>query len=211
MSIIDPIPDYDLDDRRVVTSPQELRAMFHPLRGAILELVLERAATIGELAEAVERPRSTVAHHVDVLRRAELLKVVRTRRVRAIDERFYGRTARIFEVGLIQPDQVSMMTNGLAVAAAESVRAHELDDLRAIVRHARIPRQHATEFWERVLELAQDFAQLPRSGETAFGFVAGLYPTDHPTLPPTADDQQPQPVDDTATESKPHMHRRAKN
>jgi hypothetical protein len=30
--------------------------------------------------------------------------------------------------------------------------------------------------------------QLPRSGETVYGFVAGLYPTDHPTLPERDDD-----------------------
>ena len=73
--------------------------MSDSLRGTLLELVLERAATVGELAAAVGRPKSSVAHHVGVLVDAGLLKVVRTRRVRAIDERFYGRTARIFYVG----------------------------------------------------------------------------------------------------------------
>ena len=93
MSINHEYPDYELDERRVVTSPDEIKAMFDPLRGTLLDLVLERAATVAELAQAVGRPKSTVAHHVNVLVDAGLLKVVRTRRVRAIDERFYGRTA----------------------------------------------------------------------------------------------------------------------
>ena len=50
------VPDYDLEDLRVVSSPRELRAMAHPLRAAILDLLLERAATVGELAAAVGRP-----------------------------------------------------------------------------------------------------------------------------------------------------------
>ncbi len=69
------------------------------------------------------------------------------------------------------------------MAAAESGPAHEADDLRAIIRHARIPRERAAEFWERVFQLTHEFTRLPRSGATVYGFVAGLYPTDYPTLP----------------------------
>jgi len=143
MSSIVQAPDYELEDLRVVSSPRELRAMAHPLRATILDLLLERAATVGELAAAVGRPPGTVAHHVGVLADAGMLKVVRTRRVRAIDERFYGRTARIFYVGVIRPEQARMLTNNLSVAAAESEPAHQADDLRAIIRHARIPRELA--------------------------------------------------------------------
>jgi len=177
------VPDYDLEDLRVVSSPRELRAMAGPLRSTILDLVLERAATVGELAAAAGRPKSTVAHHVAVLVDAKMLKVVRTRKVRAMDERFYGRTARIFYVGAIRPEQARVLANDLSAAAAESVPAHEADDLRAIFRHARIPRERAAEFWERVFHLAREFMQLPRSGETVYGFVAGLYPAEYPTLP----------------------------
>ena len=179
------IPDYDLEDLRVVSSPQELRAMADPLRNTILDLVLERSATVAELASAVDRPKSTVAYHVGILMGAGMLKVVRTRRVRAIDERSYGRTARIFYVGIIRPEQARALANYLSVAAAESGPAHEADDLRAILRHARIPRERAAEFWARVFQLTYEFMQLPRSGETVYGFVAGLYPTEYPTLPDT--------------------------
>lgn len=188
MSIDREYPDYELDERRVVTSPDELKAMFDPLRGTLLDLVLERAATVSELAAAVGRPKSTVAHHVNVLVDAGLLKVVRTRRVRAIDERFYGRTARQFQVGVIRPEQLPDVTNSLTQAAAESVPAHEADDLRAIWRHVRIPRETAKEFWTRVADLADEYSRLPRDGDTVHAFVAALYPTvDHPVLPPPDD------------------------
>jgi hypothetical protein len=141
---------------------------------------------VAELAAAVRRPKSTVAHHVNVLVKAGMLRVVRTRRVRAIDERYYGRTARVFYVGVVNrpgEDPTTVFANVLSVAAAESVPAHEADDLRTILRHARIPAQRAAEFWERVLALSREFAQQRRSGDTVYGFAAGLYPTDFPTLP----------------------------
>jgi hypothetical protein len=125
-----------------------------------------------------------VAYHVGVLVDAGLLKVVRTRKVRAIDERFYGRTARIFYVGAIAPEQVQYISNHLAEAAAESAPAHRADTLRAVLRHARISRERAAEFWDRVFELVTEFSSLPRSGDTVYGFVAGLYPAEHPSLPP---------------------------
>jgi len=180
------IPDYELADRLAVTTPVQLRAIADPLRTTILDLLLERAATVAELAAAVQRPKSTVAHHVNVLVEAGMLRVVRTRRIRAIDERYYGRTARVVYVGVVNrpgEDPTTVHANALSVAAAESVPAHEADDLRTIFRHARIPAEHATEFWERVMELAREFAALPRSGDTVYGFAAGLYPTDYPTLP----------------------------
>jgi DNA-binding transcriptional ArsR family regulator len=191
MSSNHPLPDYQLDDLRIVTAPAELKAMFHRLRGTLLDLVLERAATVNELAAAVDRPPSTVAYHVGVLTKAGLLKVVRTRKKRAIDERFYGRTARVFYVGEIQPEQLATITNLLVEAADESVPAQQADNLRAVSRHARIPHERAAEFWESVFELARRFSALPRAGDTTYAFVAGLYPSDYPSLPDpdTPDDQ----------------------
>lgn len=185
ISINRQFPDYDLVDRTVITKPAELRAIADPLRSTILDLVLERAATVTELAGAVGRPKSTVAHHVKVLVEAGMLRVVRTRRVRAIEERFYGRTARLFFVGPVPLEEVTPppWTNYLADAAAESLPAYQADRMFANIRHARITRERAAAFWERVNELITEFSQLPREGDTVYGFVAGLYPTDHPTLP----------------------------
>ncbi len=187
-----PLPDYDLEHVRTVTSSEQLKGIFDPFRSSLLELLLERAATVSELAAAVGRPKSTVAYHVSALLDADLVRVVRTRRVRAIEERFYGRTARIFYVGTIRPEQLELIPNLLSYAAAESVPSHQLDRMRAILRHSRISRSQATEFWDRVFALVADFSALPRDGEETFGFVAGLYPTEHPlpTLPPPSGDAE---------------------
>jgi DNA-binding transcriptional ArsR family regulator len=184
-------PDYDLADRIALTTPSQVKAISHPLRTTILGLLHERAATVSELAVAVERPKSTVAHHVKVLTEAGLVQVVRTRRVRAIEERFYGRTARMFYVGVERsPDGDDMPRdfNDFEVAARESVAAFRDGKLWGFVRHARISEQQASEFWERMAVLVAEFEQLPRSGETVYGFAVGVYPTDYPTLPGGSDD-----------------------
>ena len=80
------VPDYELPDIVVADQPHQLKALGDRARMAILDLVLERAASVMELAAALGKPKSTVAHHVQVLQRAGLLRVVRTRKVRAITE-----------------------------------------------------------------------------------------------------------------------------
>ncbi|MER7333847.1 MULTISPECIES: helix-turn-helix domain-containing protein [unclassified Micromonospora] len=186
MSVNQRIPDYDLEEMLVVTAPEQLRALADPLRDTLLELLLERAATVTEMAQAVDRPKSSVAYHVKLLVDVGLLRVVRTRRVRAIEERYYGRVARTFYVGVLsrsEDKQVVAAINGLAQATAESAAAHAADELRCTLVHARIPVEEVRNFWAQVQELARRFAQIPRAGDQVYGFVAGLYPTDAPTLP----------------------------
>lgn len=179
-------PGYELADRIALTEPSQVKAIGHPLRTTILQLLHERAATVTELASALERPKSTVAHHVDVLARNGLLQVVRTRKVRAIEERFYGRTARMFYIAA-EPSQAATSGdfNDFEVAARESAAAFEEGRLWGFIRHARISRDQASEFWDRMAELVDEFERLPRSGDTTYGFAVGIYPTAHPALPDT--------------------------
>jgi DNA-binding transcriptional ArsR family regulator len=179
-------PDYELADRIALTQPSQVRALSHPVRTAVLGLLHERAATVSELAVALGRPKSTVAHHVKVLVEAGLLQVVRTRRVRAIEERFYGRTARMFYVGVersAEGEEMPRDFNDFEVAARESEAAYRDGKLWGFIRHARITEAQASAFWERMAQLVEEFDRLPRSGETMYGFAVGVYPTDAPTLP----------------------------
>lgn len=185
-----PPPDYDLADRIALTETAQVKALSHPIRNTILGLLHERAATVTELAAAVERPKSTVAHHVKVLADAGLLQVVRTRRVRAIEERFYGRTARLFHVAVergADAEELPRDFNDFEVAAQESAQAFRDGKLWGFIRHARITEAQASEFWERMAELVTEFDRLPRAGDTMYGFAVGVYPTDQPTLPDSGD------------------------
>lgn len=189
-----PPPGYELADRLALTTPAQVRAISHQLRTTLLGLLLEREATVTELAAAVRRPKSTVAHHVTVLAGAGLVRVVRTRRVRAIDERFYGRTARLFYVSIDDADDTDALPldfNDFQVAARESAAAFEDRRLWGFIRHARISEDQAGEFWERIASLVREFDELPRSGGTVYGFAAGIYPTDHPRLADVPDGTAP--------------------
>lgn len=176
--------DYDLAETVIADTPARLKALGNPLRTLLLDLVLERAMSVTELAERVGRPRGSVAHHVDVLCRVGLLQVVATRRVRAVDERFYGRTAET----IVFPDHMSdgdlpFFADARSEAAFD-VPEHEQAG-GFTLRHARIPVEAVNEFVERLMALSLEFAHHPRGGSREYALLVGVFPTNRPVAPVT--------------------------
>jgi DNA-binding transcriptional ArsR family regulator len=175
-------PGYSLLDTIPIDTPERMRAVADPVRTLIADLVLERAMTVTELAARVGRAKGTVAHHVDVLCDTGLLQVVGTRKVRAIEERFYGRTARTYVYPAHEGDGLPFV----AEARDQWDRArHDAEEVGGFtLRHARIPTELADEFWERVERLAIEFTQSSRDGDVEYAFYAGVFPTNRPVAPP---------------------------
>lgn len=172
---------YDLEEKIHADSPARLKALGNPLRTLILDLVLERAMTVTEIAERVGKPRGSVAHHVDVLVGVGLLKVTATRRVRALEERFYGRTAHTI---VFPPEARYGDLPFIADARAQADLSDDCaNDGGFTLRHARIPAELANEFTERVMALAKEFTQLPRGGTREYAFLAGVFATKRPVAP----------------------------
>ncbi|WP_053204563.1 ArsR family transcriptional regulator [Jiangella muralis] len=187
-------PDYELADELELNDPAQYRALFDETRMKIANLLLERAATTTELAAALDKPKGTVGHHLKVLEYAGLVHVVRTKLVRAIEARYYGRTARVFlyhdwdrasfeGIGL-EPKGVLTET----VAEISQLPA-ELQDLPMTTnaRYARIPVERAEEWRQRLFELLNEFARQPRGGEVTYGLLVGIFPTQRGHLPDPED------------------------
>jgi DNA-binding transcriptional ArsR family regulator len=181
MSDIPDPPGYNLDDTVLIDTPERMRAIADPVRTLIADLVLERAMTVTELASRVSRAKGTVAHHVDGLCETGLLRVVRTRKVRAMEERFYGRTARTYIFPSHEDDDLPFA----AEARNQWDRArHDADDIGGFtLRHARIPNDRANDFWDRVSRMAIEFTQSSRDGDVEYAFYAGVFPTNRSVAP----------------------------
>ncbi len=173
--------DYSLDDRIDADTPARLKALGDPFRHLILDLVLEHAMSVTELAERVGRPRGSVAHHVDLLVDVGLLQVVRTRKVRSIDERFYGRTART----IYFPDEAHGTDLPFFADARAMIDREAPSDTPGVftMRAVRIPEERAAEYVERVEALALEFSNTPRGGTREFALLLGLFATNRPVSP----------------------------
>lgn len=180
------VPDYHLAETADIDAPATLKAFADPTRTSILSLLLERAASTTELAFALDRPKGTVDHHLKVLANAGLVHVVRTRQVRAMTEKFWGRTARTFmfkDIDGEMPTTLRFLRDAYEEIERSSDAGHCGDDSMSTLRHARIPAERAAEFNRRLTDLSQEFITAERGGETVYGLLIALFPTDQPTLP----------------------------
>lgn len=182
---VEQVLDYELDEIISADTPARLKAIGDPLRQLLLDLVLERAMSVTELAERVQRPKGTVAHHVDLLAEVGLLQVVRTRKVRAMEERFYGRTARTIAFPSHAYDgDLPFVADARSIIDMQAVEA-ELPSTFTM-RSVRIPDEVAGEFAERVMDLALEFSRMARGGTREYAFLVGFFPTNRPVAPPAA-------------------------
>ena len=148
--------DYEAADTLVVADPKQLKAMADPLRTQLIELLRDRARSTQEIAEELGIPKGTVGHHLKVLEAAGLIRVVRTRKVRAVTEKFYGRTARLF---LYQAEDPPRRPRDLVdVLRTRPARSSAPRSPQASVSSGRgSPKKDVARFERRAKKLMDDF------------------------------------------------------
>jgi DNA-binding transcriptional ArsR family regulator len=172
-----PGPDYDAPDTMLVTEREQLRAIADDLRTRIIALIRDRAQSIQELSHVLELPKGTVGHHVKVLEQAGLIHVVRTRQVRAVTEKFYGRTARLF---LFEVEDAEDLRAIGASALRQASYELELASDRAswgFVR-SRLTSADAKRFERRLKRLIEDFRAAESPEGAAHALVSGFWPAE---------------------------------
>ena len=166
----------------VVRQPEQLKALADELRSRIIVLMREHARSVTELAARLELPKGTVAHHVKVLEQAGLVKVVRTRKVRAMTESYYGRTARLFlydsNDGASADDVRDIVAMSLRVAADEILPLN-YEDPEAIacsgVLRVRLSAKDAERFNRRLDKLMEEFRAAEDPAGIPYGLAMAMY------------------------------------
>lgn len=168
--------------------PKQLRALGGDVRARIVMLLRERAASTTELATALGMPKGTVGHHVKVLERAGLIRVVATRRIRAVTEKYYGRVARLFV--LKTDDAADAFGEGALAAvmlrqAAEELLPAQVDpaQVTAGLSHVRLRPADARRLGLRLNRLFASFQAADDPGGEPHALAAALYPAPS-ALPP---------------------------
>jgi DNA-binding transcriptional ArsR family regulator len=80
-------------ERRKATE-NRIKAMSHPLRAAVLRILVERTASPAEMARELDEELSNVSYHTKQLVEFECAELVSTRPVRGALEHFYRATER---------------------------------------------------------------------------------------------------------------------
>lgn len=170
---------YEPGEGMLALDIDQARLLSDETRSALITLLAERPATTAQLADALGRPKGTVGHHLKAMEAAGLIKVVRTRKVRALTEKYYGRVARTY---LFPNVDEGPQPDFMVEAMGEMRVPRDGETAFFTLRHARLSVDQLEEFGRRLQLLAEEFAAARRGGTTVHGFIAGVYPTDRPSL-----------------------------
>jgi DNA-binding transcriptional ArsR family regulator len=167
-------PDYDAPDVLVVSEREQLRALADDVRTAIISLLRARARSTQQLARELEIPKGTVGHHMKVLEKAGLIRVVRTRQVRAVTEKFYGRTARLFLFETEDPADAAALGGAMLRRVAVEVERSP-DATRWGNPKARLTDADVRRLERRLKRLTDDFLAAETSSGKPFALAVALY------------------------------------
>ncbi|WP_433618500.1 ArsR/SmtB family transcription factor [Dactylosporangium sp. CA-139114] len=166
MSVPDAPPP---DEVMRVATPEQFKAMAHPLRQRLL-FALVHPATISQLATATGSQKGNIAHHVKVLRKAGMVRVVATRTVRGGTEQYYQRTVRRYELG---GEQAAACTPLLVRAVADEL-AGAAPEPFLLLRNIRLTAEQVTHLTDELTRLS---TELTDAGPDAhrYGVLLTLY------------------------------------
>lgn len=162
------------DEVTTVTTPEQFKALGHPMRHRLLFALGQGHATISQLAAALDSNKGNVAHHLRVLVSAGLVRPVGTRTVRGGTERYYRRASR----GLTYDDAVTTEVAFRALAA--EIAAAQPEPFLTL-RTLRLTPEHAAQLTATLRDLAEQAEDGP--AQPRYGLLLGLYQPAEPSSP----------------------------
>ncbi|WP_031524095.1 ArsR/SmtB family transcription factor [Streptomyces sp. NRRL F-5123] len=172
--------DDDLPETFRVTTDEQLRAVSNLTRHRIMAVLRFEPATITQIAERVGVAKGSSSYHVRLLERAGLVKVVRTRKVRGVTERYYAMAARSIEL----PDPGDGRADVLMRHAVADLEASPADGERHVrMAHLRLTEEQFAELGARLQALADEYRELSDPALPDTSLVFALF---HPGKPEQA-------------------------
>lgn len=149
--------DDDLPETFHVTTDEQLRAVSNLTRHRIMAVLRFEPATITQIAGQLGLAKGSSSYHVRLLERAGLVKVVRTRKVRGVTERYYAMAARTIEL----PDPAPGQPDALMRHAVADLEAAPADSERYVrMAHLRLTEERFAELGARLEALADEYREL---------------------------------------------------
>ncbi|VXC27136.1 transcriptional regulator [Aeromicrobium sp. 9AM] len=170
----------DLLDTFHVTTDEQLRAVSNLTRHRIMALLRFEPATITQIAERLGVAKGSSSYHMRLLERAGLVKVVRTRKVRGVMERYYAMAAR----SIVLPDAGENGPDVLMRHALADLEAAPVDRERHVrMAHLRLTEAQFEELGARLQALADEYRELSDPSLPDASLVFALF---HPATPEPA-------------------------
>jgi DNA-binding transcriptional ArsR family regulator len=167
----------------VLRSPEHFKALGHPVRHRIVNLLRQRPATLRQLTTALAMPKGTVAYHAGVLQDAGMVQVVQTRQVRGGTEQYLGLVSGGFTF------EEGQNAGFLYQAALAEMLPQQQGAGETTLRHLWLSQDEARALAGELRQAVPGKGLSPPAEGDAYGLLISLFRADIPALPP---DEEPQ-------------------
>ncbi|MFC8231603.1 ArsR/SmtB family transcription factor [Streptomyces sp. NPDC058232] len=150
------MPTDDPPETFHVTTDEQLRAVSNLTRHRIMAVLRFEPATITQIADRVGLKKGSSSYHVRLLERAGLVKVVRTRKVRGVTERYYAMAGR----SIALPDPGEGGPDVLMRHAVADLEASPVDERHVRMAHLRLTEEQFAQLGARLQALADEYREL---------------------------------------------------
>lgn len=158
-------PDDGLLEEFIISEPEQFKALSDRKRLSILSILVEKQATVSQLAEEIGDIPANVHHHVKLLERAGLIRLVETREKSGILEKYYravaGRLTVEHDVG-VYTDSSALVLDTVAAAVKKGIRtavAGSGAEVIGTVEELFLNPDQLLEFKERLAALLAEYAE----------------------------------------------------
>lgn len=172
------LPGYEEYERRPEATPEEFKAMAHPLRLRILRLCLHDALTNKQIADRLGADPATTLHHVRLLARTGFLAAQQVRSGdRGALERPYLATGKSWVLSVSRPEDRTASHLAVLDALRAELAETEADDMLTGARLGlKLSQAAVTELQERIETLIQDLVERDFDPDgDAYGFYVVLH------------------------------------
>ncbi|MGW6571870.1 ArsR/SmtB family transcription factor [Streptomyces sp. NPDC054945] len=177
-------PDEQLRDEQghlVLRSPEQFKALGHPLRHRMVNVLRQRPATLRQLAQALEMSKGTIGYHVRVLREAGLVRLAETRQVRGGTEQYFALVSPSFKLHQDAEVGPEFLINA---ALGEMLPPQPGQASPTMLRHLWLTDAEAHALATRLRELTAEPHPADPAHGRAYGLLVSLFRADVPNLPP---------------------------
>ncbi len=175
--------------RKKLSTPQEIKAYVHPLRLVLLKKLAHQKLTISQIARELNVHPANITHHIKLLEKLGLVRLVERRDIGKNIEKYYRASAFHFSVQMDSDKHEDKKQLALSLARDDLSYALETLDfkddrpLQALILNAKLKYSDLNKFFKKMMALVEEFEKSNLEGGEPYTLNMSLYPLQMGELP----------------------------
>ena len=188
------MPTNEPADMHILTDLQQIKALADPLRQKIVGAIAVEPRTTKQVAEMLGQPPTRLYHHVDLLEKLGLIRLVSTKPKRGTTEKYFQAIAHRFAISenSLGGEGGTAVGDALAEAfesaqkemrkAIEASRSNDETPQAVMALGAiRISPKNLLKLRERILQITEELDCGPAEEREFFRYLVAVYPSEDST------------------------------